>query len=328
MSGNKESKISFLLFPFAVIGAFTVFNKSYRIAQNFYPLFMPRRNLLKKYGPNSWVVITGASDGLGKQFAFEFSKQGFNCILIARNENKIQNVINTLKNDFPNISYKIILANFQNVLHESFFANIEEEILKNDVRILINNVGITSVNNFFNETDEAIKQQILINSYSAVILSKIFINKIRSNTESPKRYGIINVGSILGKFALPYLSIYCGTKAFLNNFSESLFYEFHEKNIDIFCLTPYYVSTKMTGYKKLSFDTITPEQCVNSAIKQFSYGKKESSGNWKHELITLFFESFWLRSYLIRLKKAYYQNLVQRSDKIKDLRKKKTLNKN
>lgn len=318
-----------LTVPLAFIGAATILSKTFKFFYRIYPLFLPKKNLIKKYGKNSWVAITGASDGLGKQFAYEFSRYGFNCILFARNQKKIQKVEQELKTIFPNVSYKIILADFQNVLQENFFKNIEESINDIDVKILVNNVGITSVNSFFNENDESIKEQILINSYSTIILSKIFLkSKFSTKQNNNEKCAIINIGSILGKFSLPYLSIYCGTKAFVNNFSESLYFELKERNIDIFCLTPYYVSTKMTGYKKISFDTITPEECVRSAIKQFSYGKRESSGNYKHEIVTALLENLWLRSYFIKIKKTYYKNLVERAEKILNLRRRKTNDRN
>lgn len=44
------------------------------------------RNLKQRYGENSWVMVTGASDGIGKGFCEEFAKLGFNIVLVARNQ--------------------------------------------------------------------------------------------------------------------------------------------------------------------------------------------------------------------------------------------------
>ena len=323
---NKKKEYCFknvIIWSLTFVGCATLLSKSIKCAYSIYPLLMPKRNLIKKYGNNSWVAITGSSDGLGKQFAFEFSNYGFNCLLIARNEMKIKKVESELKQKFPHILYKIVLADFQKVLEENFFENLKNEIQSLDIKILINNVGVTNVSNFFNATDMEIKQQIFINSYSTVVLSKIFLKKLCDVNHNKNHYAIINVGSILGNIPFPYLSIYCGTKAFINNFSDSLAYEFKEKNINIFCLTPYYVSTKMTGFKKLSFDTITPEECVKSAIKQFSYGKKNSSGNWKHEFISLMLGNVLFKEKLIKTKANFYKDLIDRAEKVKQLRKNK-----
>jgi len=319
---NSPTK-NYFLFSLAIFGGFSLLSKSSKFIQSIYPLMVPRPNLIKTYGKNSWVAITGSSDGLGKQFAHEFSAYGFNCLLIARNELKIKKVEAELKTKFPHIAYKITIADFQKVLEDDFTKNIEKEFKSLDIKILVNNVGVANVSNFFSSNESENKQEIFINSYSTVLLSKLFINTIleKRKSENSGKYAIINIGSILGNIPLPYLSIYCGTKAFVNNFSESLYYEFKEKNINIFCLTPYYVSTKMTGFKKLTFDTITPEECVSSAIKQFAKGKKTSSGNWKHELISLMLGSGYFKEYLIKKKKDFYKDLVDRAEKINQLRK-------
>ena len=323
---QKPSILQYVIFPFAAIGACTLLSKGSKLFQSFYPLMIPKKNLSKIYGKNSWVAITGSSDGLGKQFAHEFSSYGFNCLLIARNETKIKTVENELQTKFPNIQYKIVLADFKKVLEPNFSDNLQKEFSNLDVKILVNNVGVTSVSNFFNASDNEIKEQIFINSYATVLMSRLFLNKIietRKKTGKSEKCAIINIGSILGKIPLPYLSIYCGTKAFVNNFSESLDYEFRGQNLDVFCLTPYYVSTKMTGFKKLSFDTITPEECVSSALKQFARGKKKSSGNWKHELISSMLGNEWFKEYLIKNKREFYKDLVDRAEKVKELRKKR-----
>ena len=53
---------------------------------------LPRRNMQARYGANSWAVVTGASDGIGKQYAIELAKEGFNIVLVARNKAKTEAV--------------------------------------------------------------------------------------------------------------------------------------------------------------------------------------------------------------------------------------------
>lgn len=51
---------------------------------------MPRKDLAKRYGEDSWALVTGASDGLGKQYATELALNGFNVILMGRNQEKTE----------------------------------------------------------------------------------------------------------------------------------------------------------------------------------------------------------------------------------------------
>ncbi|EGR34579.1 short-chain dehydrogenase reductase, putative [Ichthyophthirius multifiliis] len=59
-----------------------------------FSLFRKQNNFIKSYGKDTYALITGSSDGIGKQFAIEMAKSGMNLILIARNEQKLNNVKN------------------------------------------------------------------------------------------------------------------------------------------------------------------------------------------------------------------------------------------
>jgi|688.fasta_scaffold2573933_1 17beta-estradiol 17-dehydrogenase / very-long-chain 3-oxoacyl-CoA reductase len=81
-----------ILMIFAAIGLYGVGKFSLKFLSSFVQYFvLPRRDLKSLYG-DGWAVITGASDGLGKQYAIELAKSGFKIILIARNPAKLDEV--------------------------------------------------------------------------------------------------------------------------------------------------------------------------------------------------------------------------------------------
>lgn len=59
-------------------------------------VFRPKKSLAQRYGKNAWVIVTGASDGIGKQFCLKFGEIGFNIILIGRNQQKLDDVAKEL----------------------------------------------------------------------------------------------------------------------------------------------------------------------------------------------------------------------------------------
>ena len=61
-------------------------------------ILTPSHDLIKRYGEGSWALITGASDGIGKAYAQELASRGFNIVLMARNQEKTDNVSNEIKN--------------------------------------------------------------------------------------------------------------------------------------------------------------------------------------------------------------------------------------
>ena len=77
----------------AAIGAFKAAKVSAKSSYALLKYFvLPRRNMQARYGANSWAVVTGASDGIGKQYAIELAKEGFNIVLMARNKAKTEAV--------------------------------------------------------------------------------------------------------------------------------------------------------------------------------------------------------------------------------------------
>ena len=73
-----------------LIGIFFVLKVAYKIIKFIYLNTIKGYPLLDRYGKNTWVLITGASDGIGRQFGIELARQGFNICLLGRNREKLQ----------------------------------------------------------------------------------------------------------------------------------------------------------------------------------------------------------------------------------------------
>jgi 17beta-estradiol 17-dehydrogenase / very-long-chain 3-oxoacyl-CoA reductase len=71
---------------------FVIIYFAFKFAYFFYKNFIRQRLALsRRYGKNSWVLVTGATEGIGKGFCEEFAKEGFNIILVSRNIEKLKN---------------------------------------------------------------------------------------------------------------------------------------------------------------------------------------------------------------------------------------------
>ena len=99
-------------------------------------------NLLKKYGPGSYVIITGASDGIGRSFSGYFASLGFNLILWARNKNKLESVKKSILTLHPKLDVKLIIDDFVHSTSKNFFAKNLQSLEDTDLSVLINNVGV------------------------------------------------------------------------------------------------------------------------------------------------------------------------------------------
>ena len=240
-----------------------------------------RKSTLNRYGQNSWAIITGASDGLGKGFAEELAKDGFNIILIARNKDKLDKAALSLKEFNPKIQTRVIVADFKEAHNRDFLKKELTELQSLDISMLVNNVGVDIINHFAEIPEEQLYDMISINVYSLVRITKILIPQLIKRN---KKSAILNVGSVAGLRPMPYFAAYSATKAFTSFFTTALSIEY--SHIDMLCLTPFYVSTQLTYRKKLGFDTLSPNECARGALGDLGLFR-QTYGHWRHKIIGL-----------------------------------------
>lgn len=191
-----------------------------------------------------YTLITGASEGIGLEFARLYAKQGRNLILVSRSYEKLSKVKAELLND--NITIKVLSAD---LTVENSCANIMEFVDGEHVTVdrLINNAGIGIFGEFNTYSKEMNKDIIDLNIRSLTGLTHIFLKRmlIQGGGE------ILNVASTAAFTAGPNMSVYYATKAYVLSFTEALNEEYKDKNIKISCLCPGAVSTKFQEKAKI-----------------------------------------------------------------------------
>lgn len=113
----------------------------YRIFRQIYIIFYPyliatSLDLHKLAGNAKWAIITGSTDGIGKEYAFELARKGFNLILISRNQIKLDSVKEEILKECKNIEIETVAYNFTNANVEDYRKKILSVIEKKDVGIL------------------------------------------------------------------------------------------------------------------------------------------------------------------------------------------------
>ena len=141
-------------------------------------LFFKEKDFQKRYGVNSWAVVTGASDGIGLGFVKYLSSKGFNVLLISRTESKLQDTIRNLNVTYPNLKYKYICADFTNSTETSFFDKIFKEVenMSLDISICVNNVGALA-GGFHNSDYESLRNTLITNITSVSQFSNYFTRR-------------------------------------------------------------------------------------------------------------------------------------------------------
>ena len=178
------------------------------------------------------ALITGASSGIGTAFAKELAARKTNLVLVARSEDKLQQLAKQLQEQFK-IQVDVLVQDLTAPrATKSVFEAVSQKGLTVD--LLINNAGFGDYGAF---TDRKLHKQvemIQLNITALVELTYLFLPVMQQRGSG----GIINVSSIAAYQPLPYLSVYAATKAFVLSFSEALWAENKGTGVRILALCP------------------------------------------------------------------------------------------
>ncbi|KAK5581248.1 hypothetical protein RB653_001279 [Dictyostelium firmibasis] len=215
----------------------------------------------KKYG--KWALVTGSSSGIGKSIAHRLASQGISIILVAKDDQFFDEMLNEIKLKYKSINFlpiKLDLTKPESI--KDLINKLKEfesnKILKiNDIRILFNNAGYFVMEGF-NQTsyDNDKLKMIQCNTLTSVELTDYFYriwvenknknkNKNENNIDKRKNGLIIFTSSVAAVFPSPYSVIYSSCKSFLSSFASSLALEAKLNDVDILAVQPGRVETRI-----------------------------------------------------------------------------------
>ncbi len=179
-----------------------------------------------------YALITGATSGIGKELAKLFAKDGYNLVIIARGENGLKETAEELK-QLNDINVTTISADlFDPANAVSLYKDVTAQGIRIDV--LVNDAGQGQFGEF-KDTDLAKEIAIIqLNITSLVILTKLFLKDMLDRGEGK----ILNLSSIASKTPGAWQSVYHGTKAFVQSFTEAIRAENKDSGVTITALLP------------------------------------------------------------------------------------------
>lgn len=233
-----------------------------------------------------FALITGASFGLGLEFAKLAAEKKYNLILVARRKNELNKIAESLE-AFHNVKVHTIAKDLslQNSANE-IFREVKEE-LNADVELLINNAGFGSNGEFVSTNLNEEISQINVNIISLVSLTRLFLPEMKE-----KNRGIIlNVASTAAYQPGPYMSVYYATKAFVKNFTLALRSELKGTNISVTLFSPGPTNTAFQDRAKIRGAIVANNSLMMNAettakigFEAALKGKKEIIPGWKNKL--------------------------------------------
>lgn len=184
------------------------------------------------------VLITGASEGLGKSFAIEAAQRGLNLVLVALPHSGLTNLSSYLRTNFGCKVYCIEIDLTKPDAASSIFNDLERQRIQ--LTMLINNAGLGNWSWFEEKSNDFYRTQIDLNITNTVLLTRLFLNHIDKKIPNY----ILNVGSLGGHFVVPKKQVYGATKSFISYFTRCLQLELSNTKVKVSLLSPGGINTK------------------------------------------------------------------------------------
>jgi short-subunit dehydrogenase len=214
------------------------------------------------------TLITGAANGLGKSFAKLYAKDNNNLLLIDIDENSLNETINELKNEFPNILIDSLIVDLNKIeeLKKVYNYTLEKNYFVNN---LVNSAGFGDRCDFI---DMDIDKQIAMTNVDCNALlyfTRVFLDNMIKNDEGH----IINISSIAGFLPGPYMCTYHACKGYVLLLGEAISYEIRKTNVKLLTLCPGPFMSKFVekAHNDYTFSKIKP--ISSDEVAEFGYKK-------------------------------------------------------
>ncbi|HUS25361.1 MAG TPA: SDR family oxidoreductase [Candidatus Binatia bacterium] len=220
------------------------------------------------------ALITGASSGIGEEFARQLADRGSDLVLVARSEDKLRALAKQLaelhSRRVETVTLDLCTPGAAGKLREALQA------LKLTPDLLVNNAGFGTAGAFWKQDAAREQQEIALNVGALVDITRAFLPSM----VEARHGGVLNVASLAGFQPLPYMAVYAATKAFVLSFSQSLRAELRGTGVGVVCLcpgpvdTPFFEATGVPGMRKTvpRGTMVTAEAVVSAALRRLDAG--------------------------------------------------------
>lgn len=230
------------------------------------------------------ALITGASSGIGEAFARRLATEGHDLFLVARSEDKLQELCSELStaNGIEARYFAIDLTDTD--ADARCFG--ETQRLGIEINLLINNAGFGSMGDFAKLDVERELEMIRLNIGALVGLTHRYLGQMRERRKGT----IINVSSGAGFQPIPFMATYAATKSFVTAFSEAIAAENRPFGIEVIAVcpgstdTPFFETGKV-GREFASKGLETPEQVVETSLNAIGGGRAKVISGWKNRMV-------------------------------------------
>src|SRR6266705_2561929 len=216
------------------------------------------------------ALITGASAGIGREFARQLAMRSRTLVLIARREERLNELRDELRNHNAQLKVHVRVVD---LCDKSEIKELIEWLNQNkiDIDFLINNAGLGDYGWFATSDPQRNDEILQVNIVALTLLTRALLPQMISR----KRGAVLNVSSSAGFLPIPGMAVYAASKAYVNGFSEALRAELRGTGLSVIALCPGPVHTEFGEMAKRpgrepergpEFVYVSVEQVVRDAL--------------------------------------------------------------
>jgi short-subunit dehydrogenase len=232
------------------------------------------------------MLITGASQGIGKSLAVQAAKQGARVLAAARNEALLAELASQVRaagGTIKTVVADVTRAFDREALHEAADAHF------GGLDILVNNAGIGATGHFVEASPERLRSIMEVNFFGLTETTRVFLPMLKQGNKP----AIVNISSIAGKRALPARSEYSASKFAVQGFSEALRAELYKDGVDVLVICPGLTQTNFSKNMleqkaRMPMDHLrgmTADDAAAAVLRAIERGSNETTLTFQGKLI-------------------------------------------
>ncbi|MFT3990358.1 MAG: SDR family oxidoreductase [Luteolibacter sp.] len=212
----------------------------------------------------SCALVTGASSGLGEEFALQVAPRVGKLVLVARRESRLEELANRIRAAHPNVAVVVYPADLANADERAVL--VEALVISGFIPdLLINNAGLGDYGEFATSPWEKTEAMLRINIEALTHLTHSLVPHMIRRREG----AIINVSSLASLMPIPDFAVYAATKAYVTSLSEALRIELREHAISVLAVCPGPVKTEFGNVARRE------EQSAGDSLRKWFYMRKD-----------------------------------------------------
>jgi len=215
----------------------------------------------RQFGP--WSLVTGASSGIGKEFARQIAAAGINVVLLARREALLEEVGRDIASDFK-VDYRALAVDLS---QEGFLARLAQATNDLDIGLVVSNAGTGNPGEFLKLDRQLLQATLRLNTMAHLDIAHHFGQKLAER----RRGGLILVGAMGAEIGVPFMANDGGAKAYVHSLGEALHYEFKSRGVHVTVVPPAPTNTPVLAkfgfeIRTMPMKPMTVEQCVSEGL--------------------------------------------------------------